>query len=80
MKLDFPTFGKPHKMIVLVLGSIEGNLDMCWRTCSRYCRLFAWRFMIVTILEKHSSFRFETDALIIFYEFIEQHDKFYRPA
>lgn len=47
IKLDFPTLGKPLISKVLVLGSMLGNLDMCWRTSSKYSRLCFCRFMMV---------------------------------
>ena len=36
MKLDFPTFGKPHISSVRVFGSIDGKRDKCCLTCSKY--------------------------------------------
>lgn len=35
IKLDFPTLGNPQINRVLVLGSMDGRRDKCWRTCSK---------------------------------------------
>lgn len=53
MKLDLPTLGNPHISNVLVFGSIDGNLDKCCLTCSRYSKLCFCLFIIVHIL-KHT--------------------------
>ena len=52
MKLDLPTFGKPQMRSVRVFGSMEGRRDRCCLTCSRYDKLWPWRFMIVHILQQ----------------------------
>ena len=39
----------PVMMRVLVLGSMVGSLLRCCRTCSRYCRLWFCRLMMVAI-------------------------------
>ena len=35
MKLDLPTLGKPHRISVRSVGSIEGRRDMCFLTSSK---------------------------------------------
>lgn len=56
MKLLFPTLGKPQMMIVLVYGSMLGNLAKCCLTCSKYVKFVACLFIMVAIRPRAAFF------------------------